>query len=274
MSATDATLDFETIKDQQRQMWAAGDYALHATPYVLVDERLCEAVDILPGERVLDVACGSGNATLAAARRALGGTVGVDYVTGHFERARQRAAAERLDIEWVEGDAEDLPFEDASFDVVVSSFGAMFAPNQERTATELVRVCRPGGRIGMANWTPGSLPGEILGTVAEHVPPPAGVLPPTLWGTDERLRDLFAGRVSDLTATTQTFKIRHHSPEAWLEFSRAYFGPVKFTFDGLDEAGREALASDVIAVFDGFNEAGDRALSAPAEYLEVVATRA
>jgi ubiquinone/menaquinone biosynthesis C-methylase UbiE len=268
------TSEFDAIKQTQRQMWSAGDYALHATPYVIIDERLCEAVDILPGERVLDVACGSGNATLAAARRAMGGTVGVDYVPDHFEHARARAAAERLDIEWVEGDAEDLPFEDGSFDVVLSAFGAMFTPNQERTAAELLRVCRPGGRIGMANWTPDGLPGQALATVARYGPAPPGVPPPTVWGTTSRLRELFGDQVSELAAPRRVFTLRHFSPQAWLEFSRTYFGPVKFTFESLDEAAQDALAADLIALLERFNEAGERALAAPAEYLEVVATRA
>jgi ubiquinone/menaquinone biosynthesis C-methylase UbiE len=273
---TDTTaqqVDYEAVKQVQQRIWSAGDFAMVATATVIVGEELCEAADITPGEAVLDVACGSGNTTLAAARRAWGNTVGLDYVPELLEHGRTRAAAERLEVEWVEGDVEELPFEDASFEVVLSSFGAMFAPNQERTAAELVRVCRPGGRIAMANWTPDGLVGQMMQAMARHLPPPPGVAPPVLWGTEERLEQLFAENVSSLEVEKRAFQFRFRSAAHWLEFFRAYFGPVKTVMETLDEAGAEALATEAKAIVERFNRAGDRALLAPADYLEVVARR-
>ncbi len=267
-------VDFEAIKQVQQQVWSAGDFAMVATLTMIVGEDLCEAVDVLPGERVLDVACGTGNGALAAARRAWGSTVGVDYVPELLEQGRRRAAAERLEVEFVEGDAEDLPFEDASFDVVLSIFGSMFAPNQERAAAELLRVCRPGGRIGLANWTPEGLVGQAQKVIAQHAPPPPGVKPSDLWGTEERLRELLGEGISELEVQRRAFDFRFRSAEHWLEFFRTNFGPVKMAFERLDEAGREALAADAKAVLERFNRAGERALVAPGEYLEVVASRA
>jgi SAM-dependent methyltransferase len=258
----------------QRQMWSAGDFAMCATSSVIVAEELCEAVDLLPGERVLDVATGSGNTALAAARRAWGNTVGLDYVPALLEAGRARAAAERLEVEWVEGDAEQLPFEAASFDVVLSTFGVMFAPDQERAAAELLRVCRPGGRIGLASWTPDGFTGQLFRTMGRHVPPPPGVPPPVLWGTKERLRDLFADGISSLEATRRELAFRFHSADHFLDFFRTYFGPVKMAMERLDDAGRAAVEADIRDVLARFNRAGERALVAPGEYLEVVATRA
>jgi SAM-dependent methyltransferase len=267
-------VDFEAIKQVQQHVWSAGDFAIVATLTTIVGEDLCEALDVLPGERVLDVACGSGNGALAAARRAWGNTVGVDYVPELLEHGQRRAAAERLKVEFVEGDAEELPFEDGSFDIVLSIFGAMFAPNQERAAAELLRVCRPGGRIGLANWTPEGLVGQAQKAIAQYAPPPPGVKPSDLWGTEERLRELFGEGISELEAKRREFNFRFRSAEHWLEFFRTNFGPVKMAFERLDEAGREALAADAKAVLERFNRAGERALVAPGEYLEVVARRA
>lgn len=267
-------VDYEAVKQAQQAVWSAGDFALVATALVIVGEELCEAVDVLPDERVLDVACGSGNTTLAAARRAWGNTVGVDYVPELLEHGRTRAAAERLDIEWVEGDNESLPFEDASFDVVLSTFGAMFSPDQEQTAAELLRVCRPGGRIGMANWTPDGLVGQLFKLIAQRNPPPAGLSPPSMWGTEERLRELFGEGISDLSVNRREFKFRFRSVNHYLEFFRTNFGPVKLVWEALDEAGREELSRDVEGTMSAFNLAGARALVAPGEYLEVVAKRA
>ncbi|MEX1141065.1 MAG: class I SAM-dependent methyltransferase [Thermoleophilaceae bacterium] len=270
---TEQTIDFDAIKQVQQQVWSAGDFTRLATTMTIVGEELCEAVDVLPGERVLDVACGNGNATLAAARRAWGGTVGLDYVPELLEHGRARAAVDGLDVEWVEGDAEQLPFEDASFDVVLSTFGVMFAPDQERAASELLRVCRPGGRIGMANWTPGGLVGQLMATVAKHAPPPPGVAPPPLWGTEERLRQLLGDGVARLDAPAAAFKNRYRSADHFLDFLRTHFGPVKVALEQLDEAGQQALAADIRDVLERFDECDGPALVAPAEYLEVVATR-
>jgi ubiquinone/menaquinone biosynthesis C-methylase UbiE len=229
---------------------------------------------MLPGQRVLDVACGAGNCAIAAARR-FGDAVGLDYVPALLERARERAAAERYEVEFVEGDAQAMPFEDASFDVVLSSFGAMFAPDHEKTAAELLRVCRPGGKIGMANWPPsGLIGGGMFKIVAEHAPPPPGVSPPVLWGTEDHVRELFGDGISDLKLTKREVRMRHYSPEQWLEYFRTYFGPMVMAFQRVGEEGAQALADDLLELMRASNTAGDAALVAPAEYSEIVAVRA
>jgi ubiquinone/menaquinone biosynthesis C-methylase UbiE len=267
-------VDFEAIKQVQQRVWSEGDFAAIGTHQVLVGERLCERLDVFPDERVLDVACGSGNASLAAARRAWGNTTGLDYVPELLARGRERAAAEGLEVDFVEGDAERLPFEDASFDVVTSTFGAMFAPNQQRAADELLRVCRPGGRIGMANWTPEGYVGAMFSTVSEHAPPPPGVDPPSLWGTKERLRELFGERISGLRANRQTQTYRYRSFEHFLEFFRTYFGPMKVAFERVGPDGADDLVTDLRALVARFDRGGERAMIVDAEYLEVVAVRA
>ncbi len=267
-------VDFEAVKQAQQKTWSAGDFSVVAKTVVSVGETLCDAVDVMPGERVLDVACGSGNTTLAAARRAWTEAVGVDYVPELLEHGRQRAAAEGLEIDFVEGDAENLPFDDASFDVVLSTYGAMFAPNQPRTAAELLRVCRPGGRIGMANWTPDGLVGQMFATTMKHAPPPFKLTPPVMWGTEDHLRELFGDGISELRAERRSMKMRFLSIDHFLEFFRTYFGPTKMAYERLDEAGREAFEADMRELLAQRNEAGDRALVMTADYLEVVATRA
>lgn len=271
--STGTEVDFEAVKQVQQKTWAAGDFAVVASMGVIVGERLCEAVSVLPGERVLDVACGSGNAAIAAARRSWGGVVGIDFVPALLERGRERAGAEGLDVEFVEGDAESLPFEDGSFDVVLSTFGAMFPPDQPRMAAELLRVCRSGGRIGMANWTPDGLVGQMFATTVKHAPPPFKLTPPVMWGTEDRLRELFGDGISDLAVERQTLKFRFRSIDHLLEFFRTYFGPTKMAYERLGEEGRSALEADIRALLEPRNEAGDKALVASAEYLEVVATR-
>jgi ubiquinone/menaquinone biosynthesis C-methylase UbiE len=272
--ATTQAVDYEAVKQVQQRIWSAGDFAMVATTAVIVGEELCEAVDVLPGERVLDVACGSGNATLAAARRAWGNTVGLDYVPELLEHGRARAQAERLEIEFVEGDAESLPFEDESFDVVLSTFGVMFAPDQRRAAAELVRVCRPGGRIGLASWTPEGLVGQLTQALSRHVPPPPGVAPPALWGVEDRLRELLGEGIASLETTKPEVAYRYRSTDHFLEFFRNCFGPVKMAMEMLDQAGREAAAAEITEILERFNRAGDAALVAPAEYLQAVARRA
>jgi SAM-dependent methyltransferase len=267
-------VDYEAVKQVQQRTWSEGDFAMIGAPNVLVGERLCERLDVVPDERVLDVACGSGNTALAAARRAWGNTTGVDYVPDLLAHGRERAAAEGLDIDFVEGDAERLPFDDASFDVVTSTFGAMFAPNQRRTADELVRVCRPGGRIGMANWTPGGFIGGMFMTVAKHAPPPPGLDPPPLWGTEERLRGLFGERISDLDIERRIQPMRFRSFEHFVEFYRTYFGPMKVVFERVGADGADALVADLRELVARFDRGDDRAMIAEAEYLEVVAVRA
>lgn len=267
--------DLGAVTRTQQQTWSEGDFSMVASLVVNAAESLAEALEIVPDERVLDVACGSGNGAIAAARRTWGNTVGVDFVPALLERGRERAAAERLEVEFVEADAQDLPFEDGSFDVAMSIFGAMFAPDQERTAAELLRVVRPGGRIGMANWTPDGGIGALFLTVAKHIGgPPAGVAPPPLWGLEERLRELFGDGIAELRieklASRQVFRSADH----YLEFFRAYFGPVKTAYDKVGPEGEAALTADLRAFLDEANTAGDRALVLEPEYLQVVATRA
>ncbi len=258
----------------QQQVWAQGDFAKIGISAQIVQEELCEAIDLLPGSRVLDVACGAGNGAIAAARRHAE-AVGLDYVPALLERARERAAAEGYEIEFVEGDAQALPFGDGSFDYVISTFGAMFAPDQEKTASELLRVCRPGGKIGMANWPPrGLVGGGIFRITAEHAPPPPGVPPPVLWGTEERLRELFGDGISELAVNRRYLNFRYRSPEAWLEFFKTYFGPMMMAFARVGEEGAAAYERDLLEAMRAANRAGDAALVAPAEYVEVVAVRA
>src|SRR5512139_4028691 len=212
---TSAAPDLTAVKAKQQATWASGDYAIVGTTMQIVGEMLCEAVDLRSDQRVLDVAAGNGNATLAAARR-FAHVMSTDYVGTLLERGRERAKADRLDVTFREADAENLPFPDASFDVVLSTFGVMFTANQERAAAELLRVCRPGGKIGLANWTPEGFIGQLFRTIGKHVPPPAGVKPPALWGTEQRLRELFGAGISELTIKRRIFVFRYRSAEHWL----------------------------------------------------------
>jgi SAM-dependent methyltransferase len=264
--------DFAAIKGRQRQTWASGDYQMIASIIVPVSEWLCDAIDSRAGERVLDVATGSGNAAIAAARR-LCEVTGIDYVPALLERGRARAAAEGLPVTFIEGDAEALPVADASYDVVLSTFGAMFAPNQKRAARELLRACRSGGRIGLANWTPDGWIGEMLRTVGRHVPPPAGLRPPTRWGTEDGLEELFDDGIVELRAARLNFVWRFTSAQQHLDLFRTYYGPVHMAFAALDETGQEALARDLIALVERFNRATDGTLVVPAEYLEAIAIK-
>jgi ubiquinone/menaquinone biosynthesis C-methylase UbiE len=267
-------MDFQAVTEIQQQIWSKGDFAKIGIAGQMVAEQLCEAVDLLPGHRLLDVACGAGNGAIAACRRNAEG-VGVDYVPELLQRGRERAAAEGFEIEFVEGDAQALPFEDGSFDVVISTFGAMFAPDQEKTASELLRVCRSGGKIGMANWPPrGLVGGGFFKVIAEHAPPPPGIQPPVLWGTEERVRELFGDGVAELKVNQAFWNFRYASPEAWLEFFKTYFGPMIMAFARVGDDGAPALEKDLLDVVREANRAGDAALVAPAEYAEVVAIRA
>jgi SAM-dependent methyltransferase len=267
-------VDLQTVRKAQQKTWSEGDFAMVAGIVMMVSEELVEALDIVPGERVLDVACGSGNAALAAARRSWGNVVGVDFVPSLLERGRERAAAERLDVEFVEGDAAELPFGDAEFDVVTSVFGAMFAAEQEKAAAELLRVCKPGGRIGMANWVPDSGVGKMFMTIAKHAPPPPGVNSPLLWGTEERLRELFGDDISDLRVERRASRQAFRSADHFLDFFRTYFGPTKVAYERVGPEGEEALTADMRGYLEESNTAGDRALVLKPEYLQVVAARA
>jgi SAM-dependent methyltransferase len=265
-------IDLAAMKSRQQIAWSAGDYAVVGTTLQIVGESLCEALDLRAGQKVLDVAAGNGNATLAAARRWCDVT-STDYVPALLERGRARASAEGLAVQFREADAENLPFENEAFDVLVSTFGVMFTPNQEKAAAELARVCKAGGKIGLANWTPGSLIGELFKLIGRYLPPPAGLRSPALWGTEERLRELFGGTIGSMQCERKHFVFRYRSAEHWLETFRTYYGPMQKAFGALDAGKQEALARDLVQLAARFNRAGEGALIAPSEYLEVVITR-
>jgi SAM-dependent methyltransferase len=272
-TTTDAVQpDLAAVKQRQQQTWASADYAAVAALIVPMAEGLAQNAGLRAGDRVLDVATGSGNAALAAARCGCEVT-GIDYVPALLERARARAAAEGLEIEFAEGDAEHLAFPDASFDAVLSCLGVMFTPDQERAAAELARVCRPGGTIGLVNWTPAGFIGQLLRTVGKHVPPPAGVRPPPQWGTEERLGELLGDAVSRLDFQRRTFVFRFRSPDDFATFFRDNYGPVHQAFGAPDEPGRERLHDDLTALARDHDREEGPSVAMPAEYLEVVATR-
>jgi SAM-dependent methyltransferase len=265
-----AAPDYAAIKQRQQATWAAGDYAVIGTTLQIVGERICEAVDLLAGERVLDVAAGNGNATLAAARR-FAQVTSTDYVAALLERGKERAFAERLPVTFQVADAEALPFADGSFDVALSTFGVMFTPDQETSVAELLRVVRRGGRVGFANWTPEGFIGQLFKTIGKHVPPPAGIKSPATWGTETRLSELFPR--DEVKASRQIFNFRYKSPAHWLEVFKSYYGPMNRAFAALD-AGRQAdLQADVIALLGRMNRGGSQTLIVPSEYLEVVVTK-
>jgi ubiquinone/menaquinone biosynthesis C-methylase UbiE len=263
--------DLGAVKAKQQGTWSSGDYAVVGTTLQIVGEQLCEAMDLRSGQKVLDVAAGNGNVSLAAARRWCD-VMATDYVPALLERARERAAAERLDMQFQQADAEALPFENASFDAVVSTFGVMFTPDQDRAAAELIRVCRSGGKIGMANWTSNGFIGQVFKTIGSHLPPPAGVKSPALWGTRQRITELFGARAAWMEAETRTFAFRYRSPAHWLEVFRTFYGPTLKAFGALEAASQSKLADDLIAVIDRFNRSGDGTMVVPSEYLEVVVT--
>jgi len=271
-SASIATPNYEAIKTKQRAAWTAGDYSVVGVTLQIVGENLCEALDLRSGQRVLDVAAGNGNVSLAAARRFCDVTSS-DYVPALLEHGKQRAEVDGLAITFREADAEALPFAEASFDIVTSSFGVMFTPNQERAAAELLRVCRPGGKIGLANWTPESFIGQLFKTIGKHLPPPAGLKSPALWGTRDRLNDLFGPDAGSIEAAQRTYMWRYKSPRHWVDLWRAVYGPLQKAFDALDEAAQEQLATDLLALIDRFNVATDGTMVVPADYLEVIVTK-
>jgi SAM-dependent methyltransferase len=264
--------DLKVVKGRQQVTWSSGDYSRVGNTILLTAELLCEAVDLRAGQRVLDVASGSGNAALAAARRFCDVT-STDYVPALLDDARRRAEADGFPMAFQEADAENLPFEDASFDVVLSTFGAMFAPDHEQVARELVRVCRPGGKIGMVNWTPEGYLGDFFRTMGKHVPPPAGVQSPMRWGDEANLRRLFGDGIAELTATRRMFVFRQRSPRAWIDYFRTFYGPTLKAFASLDATAQERLTADLEAMIQGHNVANDGTMVVHAEYLEVVAVR-
>jgi SAM-dependent methyltransferase len=261
--------DLAAIKVRQQATWASGDYHMIGTQISIVSELLIEALDVHSTERVLDVATGSGNAALAAARRGCK-VVGIDYVPSLLDRARRRAGADGLTIDFVEGDAEALPFAAGSFEVVSSVFGAMFAPDQEKTAGELSRVCRRGGRIGLVAHTPEGFIGQLFKTIGKHVPPPAGLRSPIQWGTEDRLRELFGATLADIRVQKRHYAFRDRSPRAFVAYWRTWYGPTLKAFEAVGEAGREALESDMLDLIGRFNRADDGTMVVPSEYLEAV----
>lgn len=264
--------DLRALKARQHAAWSSGDYAVVGTTLQIVGESLCEALDLRSGTRVLDVAAGNGNASLAAARRWCE-VISTDYVPELLERGRERAAAERLAITFHEADAESLPFTDASFDAVVSTFGVMFVADHERAAGELLRVCKPGGKVGMANWTPDGFIGQVFKTIGKHLPPPAGAKSPARWGTRAALTEMFGGRARAIAATEKTFAFRYRSPAHWLEVFKTWYGPVLKAFGALPQAGQVALEHDLLELMARFNRSGNESMVVPSEYLEIVITR-
>jgi ubiquinone/menaquinone biosynthesis C-methylase UbiE len=264
--------DLAAIKQRQHGAWSSGDYAIVGTTLQIVGEQLCEALDLRAGSKVLDVAAGNGNATLAAARRWCDVT-STDYVPALLKRGQERAAADHLTVEFREADAEALPFADASYDVVLSTFGVMFTPDQDQAAAELARVCKSGGKIGLANWTPQGFIGQLFKIIGKHLPPPAGVKSPALWGTQARLAEMFGGGASEIAAEPRMFVFRYRSPDHWLDVFKSYYGPMLKAFAALDETGQAALRRDLMTLLGEFNHADDGTVVVHSEYLEAVITK-
>ncbi len=270
-TASPETIDLDAIKARHHGAWSSGDYAAVGNTLQIVGEMLCEAVDLRSNQRVLDVAAGNGNATLAAARR-FAEVVSTDYVGSLLAQGAKRAEADRLPVVFQQADAEYLPFQAESFDVVLSTFGVMFTPNQERAARELTRVCRPGGKIGLANWTPGGFIGRLFKTVGKFVPPAPGVKSPLLWGTKAHLDTLFSSDAV-VAAKCTNFVFRYRSSRHWVEFFRANYGPVLKAFAAIEPDARAELEADIYGLLDELNIAQDGSLVIPGEYLEVVIRR-
>jgi ubiquinone/menaquinone biosynthesis C-methylase UbiE len=264
--------DLEKIKQRQQATWASGDFAVIGVTLQIVGEELAEAADIKAGEHVLDVAAGNGDATLAAARR-FAQVTSTDYVGELLEKGRIRAEAEGLAVGFRTADAEDLPFTDGRFDVVLSTFGAMFTPDHARPAREMLRVVRSGGRIGLANWTPEGFIGQLFKVVGAYIPPPAGLKSPALWGTEPHIVELFGKEAMDIRTTRRHFNFRYRSAAHWLQVFRDYYGPVHRAFKALEPAGQDALAQDILDLLDRCNVAGPGFLVVPGEYLEVVVVK-
>ena len=271
-TVSDTPIDFNAIKQRQQATWASGDFAIVGTTLQIVGETLAEAADVRAGEQVLDVAAGNGNATLAAARR-FAHVTSTDYVPHLLDKGAVRARAEGLDIQFQVADAEALPYEDGSFDVALSTFGAMFAPDQRRTARELVRVVRGGGRIGLANWTPEGFIGQLFRVIAAYVPPPPGLPSPMLWGTEPRIVELFGPEATDMRCVRRDFNFRYRSAAHWIEVFRTFYGPTHKVYAALDADRQVRLTEDITALLERLNVGGPGSLVVPSEYLEVVITR-
>ena len=277
MNTATVTIDelspnYAAIKIKQRATWSSGDYGRVGVTLQITGEQLCEAMDLRSGQTVLDVAGGNGNASLAAARRFCK-VVSTDYAPSRLDQSRTRAQADGLAIEFQEDDAEDLPFDDGAFDYVVSTFGVMFAPNQTRAASELIRVCKPRGKIGLTNWTPEGFIGKLFKLVGGYVPPPPGLNSPAAWGTPAFLNQHFGPRVGHLSFTPRQFNFRYHSPQHWLDVFSEYYGPTRKAFEALDQKAGQALREDILRLIESHNRATDGAMIVPSDYLEVVITR-
>jgi ubiquinone/menaquinone biosynthesis C-methylase UbiE len=267
-----ATPELTALKSRQQAAWSSGNYAVVGTTLQIVGEQLCEAMDIRAGSKVLDVAAGNGMVSLAAARRWCDVT-STDYVPALLESGRARATANGLSIKFMEADAESLPFDDTSFDAVVSTFGVMFAPNQAQAASEMMRVCKRGGRIGLANWTPDGFIGQVFKTLGKYLPPPAGAKSPALWGTRAALDEMFGSQAGSIKAEPRFFNFRYKSAEHFLDVFKTYYGPVLKAFAALDAAAQQNLHNDLYALIVRMNKSGDATMVVPSEYLEVVITR-
>ena len=261
----------EAAKLRQKAAWSAGDYAVIGTRLQIVGETLCEAVDLRAGERVLDIAAGNGNAAIAAARRFCRVTA-VDYVPALLEKARARASVQGLELETFEADIERIPLPDASFDVVLSTYGVMFTPDQEAAARELVRLCRPGGRIGLASWTPEGFVGHLFRVIGSFVPPMPSLRSAAQWGTETRLRELFGEATPEISTTRRHFVFRFESPAHWVEVFRTYYGPVHKAFAALPPPRQAALEAELLALVERFDRGAGRGTVIPGEYLEAVLT--
>lgn len=271
-TSTQPTPDLSALKTRQQAAWSSGNYAIVGATLQIVGEELCEALDLKAGSKVLDVAAGNGMASLAAARRWCDVT-STDYVPALLERGQARAASEGWQIEFREADAENLPFGDNSFDTVLSTFGVMFTPNQDRAAAELMRVCKPKGKIGLANWTPEGFIGQVFKTLGKHLPPPAGARSPAQWGTSTRLTEMFDAGASSIRAESRLFKFRYRSPSHFLDVFKTYYGPVLKAFAALEPAKQEELHNDLHALIVRMNRSGDGTMVVPSEYLEIVITK-
>jgi len=265
--------DYQAIKSKQRATWASGDFAVVGTTLQIVGETLAEAADICAGDQVIDVAAGNGNATLAAARR-FAHVTSTDYVPALLDKGALRAKAEELSVDFNVADAEALPYPDRSFDVAMSTFGVMFAPNHRQSAEELVRVVRNGGRIALANWTPEGFIGQLFKVIGKYSPPPAGLQSPALWGTEPHIVQLFGRYAADIRSQRKAFNFRYRSADHWLQIFRDYYGPTHKAFESLDAEKQSLLAADIVDLLGRFNVAGKRALVVPSEYLEAVVVKA
>ncbi len=266
------SIDFASLKERQRATWATGDYATVGLRIQIVGEMLVEALDLRAGERVIDVAAGNGNVTMAAARR-FAEVTSTDFVQSLLDKGAERAGAEGLSVHFQVADAEALPYADQSFDVAVSSFGVMFTPRQQKAASELIRVVRCGGRIGLANWTPEGFLGELFRLIGRHVPPVAGLKSPMLWGSEDYIVELFASQAADIQCNRRLCNFRFKSANHFVEFFRAFYGPIHKAFASLEPEQQRSLASEFAALLERHNVAGAGSLVVPAEYLEVVVTR-